>query len=135
MDFSQINYLAVIVAAISTFGIGSLWYSKLLFGNAWMKAAGISEEDTKKANMAKTFGFAFVFSFIMSLNLALFLEDPETNASWGMMAGFLASFGWVAMAIGINGLFEQKSWTYILINSGYMIVSFVFMGLIIGLWR
>ena len=55
--------------------------------------------------------------------------------TWGMAAGALAGFGWVAMAIAIVGLFENKSWSYILINGGYMIVAFVLMGAIIGAWR
>jgi hypothetical protein len=39
------------------------------------------------------------------------------------------------MAIAIIGVFENRSWTYILINGGYMTVAFVIMGAIIGEWR
>ena len=43
--------------------------------------------------------------------------------------------GWVAMAIAVVALFENKSWRYILVNAGYNVVAFVLMGLIIGAWR
>ena len=89
----------------------------------------------ENANMGKIFGFAFLFSLIMALNLAFFLADPQTDAIWGLTAGFLAGFGWVAMAIGIISMFEHRSWVYILIHSGYMIVALMIMGLILGLWR
>ena len=52
-----------------------------------------------------------------------------------MTAGALAGVGWVATAIAIVGLFENKSWTYIAINAGYNIVGLTLMGLIIGAWR
>jgi len=135
MDLSQVNFMAVIVAAISSFAVGSLWYSRLLFGNAWMKASGMTEEAAKKGNMGKIFGFAFLFSLIMSLNLAFFLADPQTDAVWGLTAGFMAGFGWIAMGIGIISMFEQRSWIYIFIHSGYLIVALMIMGLILGLWR
>lgn len=42
---------------------------------------------------------------------------------------------WVALGIATIALFERRSWSYILINAGYWIVSFVVMGTIIGAWR
>lgn len=135
MDISTINWLAVIAAALSTFLLGGVWYSPALFGNAWMRENGFTEEQLKKRNMARIFGFSFVWGLIMSVNLAMFLNDPATDLSWGASAGFLAGFGWVAMAIFVLGLFEGRSTRLMLINAGYFIVSFVIMGLILGAWR
>lgn len=135
MDFSKINYLAVLVAAISTFLIGGLWYSPLLFGKAWMNANGFSEAELQTFSKARMFGWSFLFAIVMALNLAMFLAGPETNTTWGMIAGALTGFGWVAMAIAVVGVFENRSWKYIFINGGYMIVAFVVMGAIIGVWR
>ena len=135
MNPENINYLAVFVAALSTFLIGGLWYSPILFGKAWMKANNFTEEDLNNTNNAKVFGFSFLFSLIMAFNLAVFLSNDGVTASWGATAGFLAGFGWVAFGIGIIALFEKRSWKYILINGGYMTVAFVVMGLILGAWR
>ena len=135
MDFSTINYLAVLVAALSTFILGGLWYSPMLFGKAWMRANNFSEADLQTFSKARMFGWSFVFSLVMALNLAMFLAGPATNLSWGMTAGALAGLGWVAMAIAIIGVFENKSGTYILINGAYMTVAFTIMGAIIGAWR
>lgn len=135
MDFSAINYLAVLVAALSTFVLGGLWYSPVLFGKAWMRVNNFNDADVQAFSKARMFGWSFVFAVIMALNLALFLAGPNTNVSWGMIAGGLAGIGWVAMAIAVIGVFENKSWTYLLINGGYMIVAFVIMGAILGAWR
>lgn len=131
----HINWLAVLVAAVSSFVLGGLWYSKALFGRAWMSANNLSDADLAKSNMAKIFGLSLIFAVIMAANLAAFLAEPKTTASWGATAGFLAGFGWVALSIATIALFERRSWKYMLINGGYMTVSFVVMGLIIGAWR
>ena len=131
----HINWLAVVAAAIATFVLGGLWYSPALFGRAWMKENAFDDASLAKSNMAKIFGFAFVFAVLMSANLAAFLAEPKTTASWGATAGFLAGFGWVTLGIATIALFERRSAKYVLINGGYMTVSFVLMGLILGAWR
>jgi len=135
MDFSKINYLAVLVAALSTFLLGGLWYSPMLFGKAWMRANNFTDEDLQTFSKARMFGWSFIFSLVMALNLAMFLGGPNTNLAWGMTAGALTGLGWVAMAIAIIGVFENKSGTYILINGGYTTVAFTIMGAILGAWR
>ncbi len=135
MPTEHVNWLAVVAAALSTFVLGGLWYSPALFGRAWMAENNLSEEQLRKGNMAKIFGLSFVFSLLMSANLAMFLAEPKTTALWGATAGFLAGFGWVALGITIIALFERRSWKYIFINTGYMTVAFVLMGVILGAWR
>ena len=134
MDISSINYVAVIVAAISSFAVGGIWCSPILFAKAWMREAGISEEATKNANMVKIFGLSFILALIIAFNLAAFLAGPP-DLVWGMTAGALAGIGWVAAGIGITYLFEQKSLKLFLINAGYHTVSFIIMGGIIGVWK
>ena len=131
----HINWLAVLAAAVSSFVLGGLWYSKALFGRAWMSANNLSDADLAKGNLAKIFGLSLVFAVVMAANLAAFLAEPKNTAAWGATAGFLAGFGWVALSIATIALFERRSWKYTLINGGYMTVSFVLMGVIIGAWR
>lgn len=135
MALQHINWIAVFAAAASAFVLGGLWYSPMMFGRAWMAANNFNDEDLRKGSMGRIFGIAFVLSLVMSANLAMFLAQPNTTASWGATAGFLAGFGWVALGIGIIALFERRSWKYIVINAGYMTVAFVLMGLILGAWR
>ena len=135
MDFSTINWLAVLVAAISAFVIGGLWYSPLLLAKPWMKANGFTEASLQGGNMGKIFGLAFLWSLVMSANLAMFLNAPDTTAAWGATAGFLAGFGWVAMGFFIVGLFERRTTGWMLINGLYMVVALTVMGLILGAWR
>jgi hypothetical protein len=45
LDFANINYLAVLVAALAAYFFGALWYSSVLFGNTWLRALGKSKEE------------------------------------------------------------------------------------------
>jgi hypothetical protein len=130
----QLNYWAVIVAALSMFMIGGLWYSPAVFGKAWMRENGFTEEHSKKANMAKTFVLAFVLALIASVNLAMFM-GPEDKPAMGALWGFLAGFGWVATFLGTYYLFEQKSFRLFLINAGYGVVALTVMGAILAAWK
>ena len=130
----QFNIWAVLVSALSTFLIGGIWYSPAVFGKAWMKENGFTEEGMKNANMIKIFGLAFFLGLIAAVNLAMFL-GADTNAGLGAFYGFLAGFGWVATFVGTHYLFERKSFKLFLINAGYSVIALTVMGLIIGAWH
>ncbi|HTQ27480.1 MAG TPA: DUF1761 domain-containing protein [Puia sp.] len=130
----SVNWLAVLVAGILAFVIGGIWYSPALFGKAWMKETGITTEQLQKANKAKVYGWAFLLTLIIAVNLAMFLNDPAIHFSQGLMYGFLTGV-WIFCGIAITALFEQKTARYIFINGGYMLVALSLMGAIIGLWK
>ena len=129
--FANINWLSVILASISAFVIGSLWYSPILFGKVWQREIRLGDEDIKSANMALIFGTSFVLTFIASIVLEMFI-GKEATASYGLIAGFLVGFAWVATSIGTNYLFARKSFKLYLIDAGYFVVFFPVMGLILG---
>ena len=135
MNFTEViqnlNWFAIIAAALSNFMIGGVWYS--VFEKPWMSANNFSNDDLKKRKMPLVFGLSFLFSLIMSVNLAMFIGKEETI--FGTIAGFMTGFGWVAFAIAIISLFENRPIKYVLINGGYMIVSFTLMGAILGAWK
>ena len=136
MDLStaiaNVNWLSVIIAAISAFLLGGIWYGPL-FGQAWMTEFGYTEEDLKKRSVPKTFGFSLVLAFIAALNLEMFI-GAEADLAMGLGAGFLAGLGWVATFLGILYLFEMQSLRAYLVNAGYCVFSLTLMGAILGAW-
>lgn len=127
----DINWIAVIVAAIATFVVGGLWYSPLLFAKSWQREAGVSDEALSGGNMATIFAGAFVLMLLASLVFALFLGRQQ-GLVFGFGAGFAAGLFWVAGAFGVNYLFERRSVKLWLINGGYNVVAFTVIGSIIG---
>ena len=136
MDLStaiaNVNWLSVMVAAISACLLGGIWYGPL-FGQAWMTEFGYTEEDLKKRSVPKTFGFSLVLAFIAALNLEMFI-GAEADLAMGLGAGFLAGLGWVATFLGILYLFEMQSLRAYLVNAGYCVFSLTLMGAILGAW-
>ncbi|MEQ1493533.1 MAG: DUF1761 domain-containing protein [Terricaulis sp.] len=129
----EINWLAVIAAAASSFVLGGFWYGAL-FGNAWLKAAGLTREHAMGGNKPLMFGGTFVLSLIASATFAMFL-GPDVNATTGTLYGALWLSCWVATSYGISYLFERRPLALWLINGGYHTVQFTLIGLILGAWR
>jgi hypothetical protein len=130
-SIQNLNWLAIIAAAVSAFILGGLWYSPLLFAKRWMKETGITEESTKNANMTRIFSLGFILSCIASFFLAIFIGS-NAGAGHGALSGFMAGFGWVFTFLGISYLFESRTFAHFLINSVYSIISLTIMGMIIG---
>lgn len=129
----EINWLAVIAAAVATFLIGGLWYGPL-FGKPWMRASGVTAEQAGKGNMAMIFGVSFVLQLIAAAVLAAFI-GPEATFGFAVAAAAAVGLFWVAPAFGVVYLFEQRPLAHWAVNAGYHVVSFVVMGVILGLWR
>ena len=134
MDVSKLNFMAIAVATVVAFMLGGLWYSPILFARAWMREAGLSEQQTRQANMAKVFGLSALATLVMAFNLAAFI-GPQADLAFGFFAGLAAGLGWVAMSLGVIYLFEQRSLKLWLVNSGYQVLAFALMGAILGAWR
>lgn len=134
MEDITVNWLAIVVAAISSFVVGALWYSPVVAGKAWMKENKFTMEDMKGGNPVLMYGLTFVLAFIIAVNLAFFFGG-KVDVVWGMIYGALAGLGWASMAIGTIYIFERKSFRLWLIHAGYITIQFVVMGAILGAWH
>lgn len=128
----EVNWIAIVVAAVASFLLGGLWYSPVLFAKAWQREAGITDEQLKNANMGKIFGLAFILCLLAAWMFATFL-GPRPSLALGFGAGFSAGLFWVAASFGINYLFERRSFKLFLINGGYHTVQFTIIGGVISL--
>ena len=125
------NPWAVLLAAVSSFLLGGLWYSPLLFGRIWNAENGAP---TQSGHPAKVFGISFVFSVIAAAAFAAWLGSSPSLES-ALKAGVLVGFGFVAASFGINYQFAQRSFKLWLIDGGYHTTQFVLFGLVFGLWH
>lgn len=126
------NILAILIAAASGFLVGGIWYGPL-FGKAWQRAIGFSDDELKSANMIKIFGITFLFSLLSAVFLGHLLAHFDTDFYRTMMISTGIALGFVAPAIGTNYLYGRKSGKLFAIDAGYWIVFYAAMGLIFGL--
>lgn len=132
------NYLAILVAAITTMIIGFLWYGPL-FGKPWMKLAGLTAEklgEMKKKGMTKTYMVSMLASLIMAYVLSFFVSRVGADtAIAGAVIGLWVWVGFVATTMINDVLFLNRSVNLYSINTGYQLVSLLIMGAILGVWK
>ncbi len=128
----QVNWLAVLAAAISAFVLGGLWYGPL-FGRMWMKASGMTEEQVKQGNAGRTFGISFVLMIVAAITLSLFI-GPDATGNRGAAMGFGVGACLVGTMLGVFYLFEHRSVTHWLVNLSYATAALTLMGFILGFW-
>jgi len=131
---SDVGWPAVFVATIASFMLGGLWYSKAMFGSAWMQEVGLTEEAMDSANMRRTFAGTIVLQILAAIALSVYLG---ADSSWqtGLITGLVIGLFWIATAYGVTYLFEQRSVRLFLINAGYYVVLYATIGTIIGSWH
>jgi hypothetical protein len=137
MNFSGFNIWEVLVAAASAFALGAAWYSPALFGTAWQRLVGLSDEQINASNPVLIFGTSFVLLFITALFLSFFVEFFAMMGSTAMMgasAGAFLCLIFVATTFGVNYLFARRPLKLYLIDIGYLLLMFIIMGTIIGVW-
>ncbi|MCH8905275.1 MAG: DUF1761 domain-containing protein [Bacteroidetes bacterium] len=128
----NINWLAVLVATLSTMLIGFLYYSPWSFGNVWMKAAGFTEEDLKGTS-PMIYVKTLLLSGLTAVALALFIQaDPSLYQ--GIKIGVIAGACFGCTATVTNALFDRKSLVYFMIISGHIMLNFIAIGAILGAW-
>ena len=67
----DINFLAVLVAALVPMVLGFIWYNPKVMGTAWMKETGLTDEKMKGGNMAVIFGVSFLLLFFACIFSAI----------------------------------------------------------------
>lgn len=155
------NYLALLLAALSTQVVGFIWYNPKVFGSIWMKETGIKMEGGRPngAEMAKMLGVSLIYAFMISVVLqsnvihqfgafsmtggdivhakpsyAAFMSDYGDvfrTFKHGAFHGFILGLFFALPIIGTSSLYEKRSFKYVLVSSGYWIVCFMIMGGII----
>ena len=135
MSIGALNWLAVVVAALSAFMIGALWYGPL-FGKAWQSLSGLTDDDIQQGHPGKIYGGAFVLNVVAAFGMGMVIQlHPAPGLESGFNIGALIGLAFVATTFGINYLFASKPLRLYLIDAGYMVVLMAIMGTIIGAWR
>ena len=90
----EINILVLFGTAFIPLIVGSLWYNKALFGNAWMAASGITEEKASSGNMFLIFGLTYVFGLFLSFAMMQWgIHQFSTQGLFATQAGFAEGTG------------------------------------------
>jgi hypothetical protein len=141
MDFSSINWLAVVACVVISMLTGSIWYHPKTFFPVWWKGIGKKEGETPgRNNMALTWGLTVLGSLVQAIAMAFvvnFVAERTGSMSWiiGAGVGFMLWFGFIAPTYLVNKLFAGHGFKVWAIEIGNHLVNFVLFGALLGLWR
>ncbi|TGQ50209.1 DUF1761 domain-containing protein [Mesorhizobium sp. M1C.F.Ca.ET.193.01.1.1] len=131
MDFSTVNWLAVIVAAVLAWLFGAVWYTGL--SKPWLRAAKLDPATMKRS--VAPFIISFIAELIMALVMTLVvgaITGGEPNPLAGVIFGFVLWLGFVATTLSVNHRFEGFGWDLTLIDAGHWLGVLIIIGVVIG---
>ena len=129
MMFDGINLVAVAAAAVASFIFGAVWYGVL--GKAWMKAASLTEAQTKPDPV--TMALAIVCQFVLAFVFAgIVFHTGETSIRAGIISAFMVWAGVVMTTQIINHRFQGKPWSLTVIDGGHWLGVLLIQGTVIG---
>jgi hypothetical protein len=135
---SNANYLAVLVAAIAYFILGSLWFS-FLFRKPWSKEAGksgIQFSEADKKNIGRNMLITFIYNLITALAIA-YLVFVVGVYRWqvGFKLGIVCGIGFALAANGVAYTWEKRSFRLVLLDAGYAVIGIALCGAIVAAWH
>ncbi|KFC68581.1 hypothetical protein FF80_01533 [Devosia sp. LC5] len=133
MSHFAVNWLAVIVATIASFGFGAGWY--MLLSKPWLAGIGKKMEDMNKGDYTPFIWSAIVL-FVMAYFIALLTPalTGATNVGNGLLVGAHMWVGFILTAMVLNHRYEGRPWSLTAINGGYLLAVLLIDGLMIGLF-
>ncbi len=132
MPTAEINYIAVLLAALVFMGVGSAWYSLGVLGKNWMREVGLKESDLKQGP-GTGYALALMASLVQAYVLAHFVYYVAAETALeGAVTGLWIGFGFVAMAIGLNYVFAKRSMLLWMIDAGYFVVTLMIAGAVLA---
>jgi hypothetical protein len=126
------SYLVQGLTALIPMAVGFLWYNPKTFQNAWMGTINMTEAKMAKGNMGLIFGLSFLMALLLTMPLSYFANHPTPayggDASYdtfqhGVAHGVLLTLFFALPVIATKALFEQRNFKYVLINTGYWLVT------------
>lgn len=133
MDISNINYLAVLVAAIAGFAWGAIWYMAL--SRPWMAAARI--DPSQGSRSMQPFIVSFIALLVMALILSVMIANVgmgEFTLQAGLMMGFVAWLGFILTTLAVNQRYQGYGWGLTVIDALHWLGVALIMGAILGWW-
>lgn len=137
----EVNYIAVLIAAVASMIVGFLWYGPFILGKPWMKERGLTKEELSKSQkeMGKYYGLSFVVSLITAyvLSHVMTLSGSFFHYSVLQTAFTTGLFMWLGFIMPVQltaTIFGNKNWKLFGIDTGYQLVSILVMGLVIALF-
>lgn len=136
VDAIHLNFWPILIAAVVYFILGAFWYSPQVFGNLCTTSCStkhdVEEHEEKKKCCLIAYIGEFIIALIIAYVLALFMKVTQTNRFFeGITLAFWAWLGFIATTHFSAILWCRRSFKHYLVNTLFMLIGFILMGVIL----
>ncbi len=133
LNLNELNWLAIVLAALAFFGLAAIWYQPRVMGGRWMEATGV-DPTGGGPNPWTYLGTLFGY-FIMATVLAM-IARATGGATFGdgLSLGLATGIAFVVAQTWINANYEGRSMTLVVANGGIGLIGHVVMAVIVTTW-
>lgn len=141
----ELNWLAVVVAALMPMIVGFVYYHPKVMGNAWMNANGFTLESIGNGPKPILYGVALGLSVLLSMWVAVNVTGPGQDVApdghsyatfgHGAVHAVVNSLFFLLPVLGTQSIFEKRGWNWVFVNLGYWVATLALMGGILSAWR
>lgn len=132
--FGDLNWLAIVVAAVAWFAFSAIWYSVPPLSSVWQKASKV-DMTGEGAPLAVLFIPTFIGYFVSTVVIALIVRAiGATEVVDGITLGVVLGVGFGTVGALINQIYEQKGSTYWLINGVNAVIAYMIVAVILAVW-
>jgi uncharacterized membrane protein len=136
---SDLNWPAVIVAALAYFAIGAVWYAPPVLGRVWMAAGGMAMPEAGTRPSAAIYLTPLVGSVLSAVALAMLAKATGTDSlEEGIALGLVVAIGFAVAISFVTAQFESekpKPMVWGAVNAGYHVVGNLVAAIIIASWQ
>jgi hypothetical protein len=132
-----INFVAVLVVALTIMPLGAIWYT-LLFAESWPRWQLIPEERLRSLGGTPrvTFFIMFLAHGATTLVIAwLWLRLGITGVTGGLATGLLLALGTVVPFALVDNRLQEKSARAFAVDAGFQLLVFSYAGILLAVWR
>ncbi|GGK01868.1 hypothetical protein GCM10010123_34750 [Pilimelia anulata] len=132
--FGEVSWLAVVLAALSNFAVGYVWYHQRVFGARWAALAGV-RTDGDPGGMGAQFGILAVVALASAATLnALMLATDAHGVGEGVLLAGVLALVLRAGAHFIHNGFAQRPVALSVLDGAHDVLAAMLMGALLGLW-
>jgi len=136
LEFSGINYWAVLVGWLINVIVGSVWYSPAGFQKLWSKLSGVDMMKIPKNEANRAIGFVVVSALVQTFVLAVALHSMHVKTfAHGLEAGLLLWLGLTAVTTIGNTLYSRLSLKLWWLNASFFLLVMAINSVILAVWN
>jgi hypothetical protein len=136
---SDLNWLAVLVAALAYFAIGALWYAPPVFGKVWAAAGGFALPEPGTRPNPAIYLTPLVGSLLSAIALGMIAKASGTDTfEEGIVLGLVVAVGFAISIALVTAQFETskpKPMVWGAVNGGYHVVGNLLAAIIVASWQ